>query len=158
MEQSLYTKNINLPKISKYFKEDIISSTVQIPSHYPDIDKVLDLIISANVEDIELIETSNATSNEGQHLSGSTLAIKIKVESKIVYSSCSGVYNVHALYSEIMTGMNIVVPNYVKGKDINYLYKMGIIEVAPYVEGALYRSLDEKHIYQCALIFLDVRI
>lgn len=148
----------NLPATIKYFKEELISEVLVIPSQKPNMERILKVLISPEVVDVNLVETEVGYSNEGQNLTGYKLVVELNVREKITYVADEETQSVHAANYENMTSIFVVVPKELNGENICDLLRAGRISVTPYVEGFKARMLNCREIYKCVLLLVDVKI
>lgn len=146
------------PQTSQYFKEELISKVLQIPSQKPDIERVLDVMVSASVENTKLIETPIGMSNEGQNLSGIKLVVEVRVKQKVLYVAEEDTQSVHASHFETLHSLFVILPNQVDGSDICNLFRANRLSINPFIETNTFRALDCRNIYSSLMIFLDVKI
>lgn len=147
-----------LPETSKYFKEELFEEILTIPSNKPDIDKVLDILTSAEVIDIKPIDTLVGRSNEGQNLSGVKLVVELKIKEKVIYSSCKPLQGAYSAHFETYKSMFVILPEKIGNRYSCESILLGRASVVPYVEGQMARKLDCRNIFNCIMIFLDVII
>ena len=154
--KGICTQNI-LPKNSMYFKEEEISEVLTIPCQKPDIENILSVIVSPEVEDLRIIETEVGTSNEGQVLTGSKLVIEIRMKEKVTYVADEQTQSVHAAHYENLKSFFVIVPNQIDGNDVCVLLRSIRISVNPHIEAVHTRILDKRTIFKCVLLFIDVK-
>lgn len=151
-------QNVLLPENSKYFKEELFSKIFTIPGQKPNIERILNIVTFPEIEDIKLIDTPTATSNEGQHLTGAKLVVEVNIKSKVTYVACEPTQSVHAAHFETLKSMFVIVPREFEGTDICSLFRSNRVNVTPYVEDSCFRMLSCREIYNCSLVFLHVTI
>lgn len=152
-----YIQNI-LPKESTYFKEEAISEILTISCPKPDIEKVLDLMVWPEVEEMEIVDTAQGVSNEGQRLSGIKLLVKIRLREKLTYVADDPEQSVHAAHFETLKSMFVILPQEVNGKKTCDLIRTKRISAMPYVEAVYPRLIDKRTINKCVLLFLDIKL
>lgn len=145
-----------LPETAKYFKEELLEDILTIPPTKPDIDKVIDVLVSAEVVDIKTIDTEVGKSNEGQNLSGVKLIAEIKIKEKVIYSTCSSINGVHSAHFETYNSMFVILPEKIGNRYACESVMLGRASVVPYIEGHFARKLDCRNVYKCIMILLDV--
>lgn len=148
----------SLPKVSQYFKEELVTELLSIPPQKPDIERILDILVWPEVEDVKLVETPIGMSNEGQYLSGLKLIAEVKLKEKVTYVANEPTQSVHAAHYETLTSMFVVLPTEINGRNTADLVRSGRINVLPYIEAVDFRILDCRNIFKCVLIFLDINI
>lgn len=147
-----------LPETAKYFKEELVAEILAIPPQKPNIERVLDIIVWPEIEDINLIETPVGMSNEGQYLSGLKLIVEVRLKEKVTYVADEPTQSVHAAHYETLKSMFVILPTEIDGRDTADLVRSGRISVVPYIEAVDFRGLDCRNIYKCVLLFLNVKI
>lgn len=147
-----------LPKEAKYFKEELIDEVLTIPLNKPEVDKLLDILVSAEVMDIKTVDTLLGRSNEGQNLSGIKLVAEIKIKNKVIYSSCKPLHGVYACHYETYKSMFVILPEKIGNRYTCELVLLGRLNVVPYIEGQISRKLDCRNIHKSTMILLDVLI
>lgn len=148
----------NFPSNPKYFKEEVITQFLEIPCKKPDMERILDILVWPEVTDLNVIETHEGLSNEGQRLTGVKLIVEVKLKSKVTYVADEKTQSVHAAHYETLKSMFIILPKEFNGRNVCDLAKVGKINVVPYVEAVNFRMLDKRAIYQCILLFLDANL
>lgn len=146
-----------LPKDVKYFKEEEISEILTIPCQKPDVENVLSVLVSPEVEDIKVIDTEVGISNEGQVLTGSKLIVELRIKEKITYVADEETQSVHAAHYENLKSFFVVIPNEIDGEYACDLLRSNRISVTPYVEAVHSKMLDKRTIFKCVLLFIDVK-
>lgn len=150
------TQNI-LPKTSLYFKEEEISEILTIPSKKPDMENILSIIVSPEVENMRVIETEVGRSNEGQYLTGRKLVIELRIKEKITYVADEQTQSVHAAHYESLKSFFVIIPNEINGHDVCDLLRANRVNVNPHIETVHKRMLDKRTIFKCVLLFIDVK-
>ena len=146
-----------LPKDVMYFKEEEITEVLSIPCQKPDVENILSVIVSAEIEDLRVIETEIGTSNEGQVLTGSKLVVEVRMKEKITYVADECTQSVHAAHYENLKSFFVIIPNEINGQYACDLLRANRISVNPYVEAVHTRILDSRNIFKCVLLFIDVK-
>lgn len=147
-----------IPAESSYFKEEAICEVLAIPPEKPDMERILDVMVWPEIENIKLVETEEGYSVEGQRLSGAKVVVEIRLKEKVTYVANEPTQSVHAAHFEYLKSMFIVVPKEINGKPSCSLIKSGKLNVNPYVESVTTRMLDCRNIHKCVMLFLDVTI
>lgn len=146
-----------MPSKVDYFKEEVISERLIIPSQKPDIERILNVIVSAEVEDVNLIETEVGMSNEGQNLTGYKLVVELKIKEKVTYVANEECQSVHSAHYESMKSMFIILPTEYNGEDTCSLVRADRIQVSPYIEATKAKMIDGRTIHKCVLLLVDVK-
>ena len=152
-----YSPNVQLPEKVKYFKEEIINEILEIPCQKPDMERLLNTIVSTNVEEIKLIKTEKGLSNEGQNLTGYKLLVKLWISEKVMYVADYPTQPIHAAHFDDVKNFFVILPEQIDGVDVCELIKYNKLIVTPYVECVEARMLDERHIHKCVMLLIDVR-
>lgn len=152
-----YSPNIKLPETAKYFKEEIINEILEIPCQKPDMERLLNILVSANVEDIKLIKTEKGLSNEGQHLTGYKLLVKLWISEKVMYVADHCSQPIHAAHYDDVKNFFVILPEKIDGVDVCELIKRKKLIVTPYVECVESRMLDKRCIHKCVMLLIDVK-
>lgn len=147
-----------IPENAKYFKEEIITETLVIPPQKPNMERILDMLVWAEVENINLIETEKGVSNEGQKLTGVKLVVEVKLKEKVTYVALEPTQSAHAAHYEMFKSMFVILPEEINGRLTCDLVRAGRISVIPYVECVHSRMLDCRTIHKCVMLFLDVKV
>lgn len=153
-----YAKQNMLPTVVDHFKEELVSEVLTIDSCKPEIERILDILVSPDVVNYRLVNTQVGESNEGQLLTGYKLVVELKLKEKITYVANEPTQSVHAQHFEFMKSIFVVLPSEVNGKDTCDLVRAGRLQITPYIEAIKYRKLDCRSIHNCVMIFLDVKI
>lgn len=146
------------PENPIYFKEIEFSSFLELDEKSTEIENVNSIKIWPEVEIIEVVKTEQGISNEGQKLTGTKLAITLKISEKVTYSCKCENEPIHIIYNEMYKSFFIVVPEELKKLDIKALVRANRVVVVPYVEIVYARKFDERKIYKSASIFVEARI
>ena len=147
-----------LPEKAKYFKEEILCDTLAIPVQKPDMERILDLVAWAEVEDFKLIETEVGLSHEGQRLTGKKLVTEIRIKEKLTYVADEPTQSGHAAHYEKLKSIFVILPEMIDGKDVCALVRANRIQITPYIEDVCYRQLNERELHRCLMLFVDVQI
>lgn len=147
-----------MPKEVTHFKEEVISERLVIPSQKPDIEKILNVIASVDVEDMNVVETEIGMSNEGQNLTGYKLVIELKIKEKVTYVAAEDCQSVHSAHYETMKSIFVILPKEYNGEDICSLVRADRVQVNPYIEATKASILDERTIHKCLLLLVDVKL
>lgn len=147
-----------LPEKADYFKEELISELLTIPPQKPDIERVLDVLVSPEVVNVKLIDTPEGVSNEGQYLSGAKLVVELNLKEKVSYVAAEPTQSVHAAHFETLKSMFVILPTEIDGRNICDLYRANKLSINPYIEAVHHRALDCRNIHKCVMIFLDVKV
>lgn len=147
-----------LPITAKYFKEEIISEVLTIPSQKPNMERILKTLVSPEVVDFKLIETEVGYSNEGQNLTGYKLVVEVNIKEKITYVADEKTQSVHAAHYENMKSIFVVLPKEINGEEICELIRANRLAITPYIEAVKTRMIDCRTISKCVMLFIDVKI
>lgn len=153
---SNYTFN-DMPETAEYFKEEEVCEVLTIPPEKPNIERILDVLVSPEIENIKLIQTEIGLSQEGQRLSGAKLVVEVRLKEKITYVADEPTQTVHAAHYETLKSMFIIVPQKINDVEVCKLIRTGKLNVVPYVEYVGARKLDCRRIHKCVLVFLDLK-
>lgn len=159
----MYLKNNSciqsiLPETSKYFKEEILDDILEVPKQKPDMERILDIMAWAEVEDYKLIETEVGYSHEGQRLTGKKLITEIRIKEKLTYVANVPEQSGHAAHYERLKSIFVILPEMVGDRYTCDLIRANRIQIIPYVEDLCYRQLNEREIHRCLMLFVDVKI
>lgn len=145
-----------VPEKAKYFKEEAINEVLVIPPEKPNIERILDVLVWSQVENIKLVETEVGYSVEGQRLSGYKVVIELRIKEKITYVADEVSQSVHAAHFESLKSTFVVIPKEIDGIPTCNLVRAGKLNVTPYIEFVQTRLLDCRKIHKCVMIFVDV--
>ncbi|MDK2802375.1 MAG: DUF3794 domain-containing protein [Oscillospiraceae bacterium] len=151
--QSSYSTK--LPKTSSYFKEETVSETLTIPSQKPDMERILDIMVWAEIENYKLIETEIGKSYEGQNLTGYKLIVEVSLKEKVTYVADRPEQSVHAAHFETLKSMFIILPKEINGKNICNLVDSKAISVTPYIEAVHAKMINARTLHKCVLLLVD---
>lgn len=147
----------NMPTNVKYFQEISVVETLKLPSDKPDIEKLSSVIISPRIISSKIINTPVALSYEGQNLSGYKLIVQVNLEEKIKYVARLPHRSVHSThYSNVIKSIFVVVPSEINGKSVCDLIRTNKYSINPYVEDIYAVKKDDRTIYKCVTILVDV--
>lgn len=152
-----YQPELDYTEEMKYFKEDIVKEILCLPAKKPDIEKVLDILVSVDVLSYKIIETETAVSNEGQNLSGIKLVVKLKIKEKLEYVANRCTQSVHASHYEHIKNIFIILPKQIDGEDTCKLVKKNKIKINCFVEAIEYVQVDLRCIYRCVLLLINAK-
>lgn len=148
----------NYPVNPLYFKEDLVCEILTIGEGMADVGAITDIIVDPVVRNIELIQTIEGTSNEGQNLTGYKVVIEINFREKILYVANQCDQPLQGAHFEVSKTFFIVPPEQVNGVSFCELYNQGRIQVYPYIEKVHGRILDCRTIQKCMLVFVNLVI
>ena len=147
-----------LPETSKYFKEELLDDILEVPKQKPDMERILDIMAWAEVEDYKLIETEVGYSHEGQRLTGKKLITEIRIKEKLTYVANVPEQSGHAAHYERLKSIFVILPEMIGDRYTCDLIRANRIQITPYVEDLCYRQLNEREIHRCLMLFVDVKI
>lgn len=147
-----------LPAKAKYFKEELLDDILVIPEQKPNMERVLDIVAWAEVEDFKLIETEVGYSYEGQRLTGEKLVAEIKVKEKVTYVADVPEQSGHAAHYEKLKSVFVILPEKIGDRYTCDLIRANRVQVTPYIEDICYRQLNEREIHRCLMLFVDVKL
>ncbi|MGL5766877.1 MAG: hypothetical protein ACRCX8_14665 [Sarcina sp.] len=147
-----------LPETAEYFKEELLDDVLIIPPQKPDIERILDIVAWADVEDFKLVETEIGYSYEGQRLTGKKLVTEIKIKEKVTYVADVLEQSGHAAHYEKLKSVFVILPEKVGNKYTCDLIRANRLQITPYVEDICYRQLNEREIHSCLMLFVDVKL
>ncbi|MFI3115608.1 MAG: hypothetical protein R3Y12_05660 [Clostridia bacterium] len=145
------TNAYNIPEKVSVFKQEIINEVQEIGLDSPDIERLLDTLISVTVKDFKLVKTEKGVSNEGQILSGNKLLVNICIKEKTMYVADYKTQPVHAECFETHKSFFIILPEDANECDIEENLK-----VTPYIESFEAKMLDARHIQKCIMLLINV--
>lgn len=149
--------NLNkIPESLAYFKEELLSETIEIDYIKPDIENVLDLLITPEIVSYKIVNTQVGISNEGQSLTGYKLVVEVKIHGKITYIANDCTQSVHGQSFDTMKSIFVVIPSSVGEVDSCDIVRAGRLQVTPYLELAKYRKLDCRKISTCIMLLVNV--
>ncbi|MGL5086327.1 MAG: hypothetical protein ACRC68_11535 [Clostridium sp.] len=147
-----------LPLDVKYFKEELVCEVLTIPVQKPDIERILDVMVWPEIENVNLIETEKGMSNEGQKLTGIKLVVEVRLKEKVTYVALEKAQSAHAAHYESLKSIFVILPEYVDGRKTCDLVRANRLSVTPYIEDVSARMLDKRTIHKCVMLFIDVKI
>lgn len=151
-----FVQNI-LPTNAEYFKEEELAEILTIPSKKPDIENILSVIVSPEIENLRIVNTEIGTSNEGQVLTGSKLVVEVRLKEKVTYVADEPSQSVHAAHYENIKSFFVIIPNEINEYNVCELLRSNRISVNAYIEAVHTRKLDSRNIFKCVLLFIDVK-
>ncbi|MGL4742681.1 MAG: hypothetical protein ACRC41_18160 [Sarcina sp.] len=155
----MYCKlNSAMPEKTIYFKEEIVDDILVILPEKPDIERILDIVAWAEVEDFRLVETEVGYSNEGQRLTGKKLVTEIRIKENLTYVADVAQQSGHVAHYEKLKSIFVILPEQIGNKHIADLIRGNRIQITPYIEGICYRRLNKREVHRCLLLFVDVNI
>ncbi|MGL4850023.1 MAG: hypothetical protein ACRC28_14065 [Clostridium sp.] len=148
----------HLPEYVNYFTEVSVTETLKIPCQKPDMEKLLSVLVSADIVSARLVETPIAKSYEGQNLSGHKLIVEVRLREKIKYVADKPYQSVHAAhYDDTMKSVFVVVPTELNGQRICDLIRKKKYSVTPYIEDVYAIKQDCRTVYKCVTMLVDVK-
>lgn len=140
-----------MPAEVTVFKQEIINEVQQIGDASPDMERLLDTLISVTVTETQLVETEKGISNEGQVLSGYKLLVKLCIEEKTMYVADYKTQPVHAEIFKTHKSFFVILPEDIDQCDIEEN-----LVVTPYIESLEAKMLDPRHIQKCIMLLINV--
>ncbi|MGL5675378.1 MAG: hypothetical protein ACRDDX_03100 [Cellulosilyticaceae bacterium] len=153
-----YSPSSTLPCYAEYFKDTVIQEILTLPSEKPDIERIQNIMVWPQIEDIKLIPTEKGVSNEGQVLTGLKLLVKLRLKQKVLYVADRCTQSLHAAHFDNITNLFIVVPETINCESICTLFAKGQLRVIPYIETVQFRMLDSRTIYKCVSVFVNMEV
>lgn len=132
------------------FKQLSVEEYLQIPSQKPDIESINSISGTINIVRCHVIETSVATSNEGQNLTGYKLIIHGLLNLVLDYTACEDTQSVHSAHYHIPFSSFIILP-----ED----YSIGSkIDIEGIVEDVYFNDLDCRTFFTNTTLLLTAKI
>ncbi len=131
------------------FKQEIINEIQKLKDDRPDIERLLDTLISIEVLKTEFVKTEKGVSQEGQILTGNKLLVKLCIKEKTKYVADYKTQPVHVEFFETYKSFFIILPDYIDECDEN-------IVVTPIIENVETKMLDHRHIQKSIMLLLNV--
>ena len=150
--QSVYPQN------PKYFKEGTVCEIISIPNFKPGMERILDFLVWPEVVDMNLVGTAEGVSNEGTVMSSQKLVVEIKLKQKLTYVENGPDQSVHANYFESLKSIVVMLPEEYCGKKTCDLLRVKRVSITPYIETVYSKIIDERNLYNCILVFVDVKL
>lgn len=148
----------DMPEYVKYFTEITFTELLEIPYEKPDVEKLLSVMVSADVISEKLIDTPVAKSYEGQVLSGRKLIVEVKLREKVKYvanKQCQSVHSAH--YDDVIKSVFVIVPEEIDGVKVSDLIRRRKYSITPYLEDVYAVMRDCRTIYKCVTLLVDVK-
>lgn len=144
------------PTNPKYFKEETVMEMLTLGDNMINIERIIDIMVDPIVTNIQIIQTEEGTSSEGQVLTGYKLLVEVNLREKVLYVGCMPTQPVQGAHFEVTKVLYIVPPATIGNASICDLVAAGRIQVKPYIEKVHARVLDCRTIQKCVSIFLDM--
>lgn len=148
----------NLPETVTYFQEISLLEELEVPCQKPDVESLVSVMTSVNVERYKLVETPIAISYEGQNLSGQKLIIELSFSQKVKYVADSNCQSIHAFHNDnLVKSVFVVVPMEIDGMRVCDLVRKKIFSITPYIEDVYSIKKDKKTILNYITLLVDVK-
>ncbi|MEF9992483.1 MAG: hypothetical protein RSD22_10985 [Romboutsia sp.] len=145
-----------IPENLSYFKEELLSETIVLDRIQPDIESVLDVLVTPEIVSYKVVNTQVGQSNEGQSLSGYKLVVEVKITANATYVATDCSQSVHGQGFQTMKSIFIVIPATIGTIDTCELVRSDKIQVTPYIEFVKFRELDCRRINSCIMLLVNV--
>ncbi|MEG0133839.1 MAG: hypothetical protein RR782_06910 [Clostridium sp.] len=152
-----YESEVDSSEKMEYFKTDILEEIICIPNQKPDMEKILDILVSSDVISYKIVETDTAISNEGQNLTGIKLVVKLRIKEKVTYVANRVEQPVHAAHYENIKNVFVILPKKIDNEDTCKLVKTGRLKVDCYIEAVEARQIDCRCIHKCISLLVNVK-
>lgn len=141
-----------------YFKEESVCEVIALDDEMQDIERILEIMVDPIIRNIDLIETMEGISNEGQHLTGYKVLVEVTFREKVLYVPAQCNQPVQGVHVEETKTFFIIIPKKIDGISVEELFEEGHIQAKPYIEKVYGRPLDTRTIQKCMMVFIDLVI
>ncbi|WP_053956603.1 hypothetical protein [Inediibacterium massiliense] len=139
------------------FSQVSIPESVTIPEQKPNMEQLVSILETVDVVSTKIVDTGEGTSEEGQILLGKKLIIEVLVKQKVTYVADEPTQSVHAAHFEKPYSIFVVVPDTIGTTPIEDLLVQEKLVIKPYVEDICGVMLDERHVFKCTALFVNVQ-
>ena len=146
-----------LQPIDNIFSQVSIPEIVEIPEQKPDMEQLVSILETVDILSTKIVDTGIGTSEEGQILTGKKLIVEVLLKQKITYVADEPTQSVHAAHFEKPASVFVVVPEDIGGVPIEELFMQDKIVIKPYVEDICGIMLDNRRVFKCTALFLNVQ-
>lgn len=148
----------NYPIDPKYFKEESVMEILKLTDNMVNMERIINIMVDPSITSVQLIETEEGTSSEGQNLTGYKLLVEVKLSEKVLYVGDLPSQPVQGAHFEVNRTVFIVPPASIDGVSICDLMAGGRLEITPYVEKVYARLLDCRTIQKCICLFVNMSV
>lgn len=150
-----YCKNKDQCKDTKFFTQFTVEEHVKVPDQKPDVEEVISAIVDSKIVSLNVIDTAEGTSYEGQNLSGKKIAVEIELRQKIMYISNTVVQSVHVVENLTLQSVYVVVPKLIYGSKPEDLIKCKYFNPKIVIENVMAEKIDCRNIFKNIIIFIE---
>lgn len=144
------SNSVSLQMNISTFKQMSIESYLVIPEVKPDIEAINTMTGTIDICNMNVIETPQSTSTEGQKLTGYKLIIRGTLNLVIEYTALSETQSVHSAHYSVPFSTFIILP-----KD----YTIGRrIEIGSLVEDIYYNAIDIRKFFANTTVLINAKI
>lgn len=133
--------------MSTYSKENLFHETLAIPSHKPDLYRIMDFIILPDFSSYTALSTPKGLSFEGQSLSGVKVLAYISLKLKLTYIANTSPRTTHSIEYDLLRSMSLDFPEHVGEKNSILLIDTGHLSLNPIVTSIFIKSLNSRTLY-----------
>lgn len=145
-----------LPPNPQYFTELSISEIITLPNEKPDIGQLLSIMVDSEITSLNIANTPESTSDEGQTLSGKKLTVELKILQNVKYVSDDPYQKVHALHYEKLLSLFVIVPRKFNKVPMEMLLRENRINVQIYIEDISGKTRNKRSIFENITLLADV--
>jgi hypothetical protein len=140
----------SFPSHPTSFKQFTVQETLELPCAKPDIEQITRVMANVKITSTRVIKTPDATSAEGQILTGWKLIVEGELIQKVEYVADEPTQSVHAAHFSVPFSTFIVLPKtFTQGS---------IVNVVPYIEDIYAQQIGKRCIFKNVTIFLNALI
>lgn len=150
-----YCREKRYCKDTKFFTQFVVEEQIKIPDEKPDVEEVISTIVDPKIVSLNVIDTAEGTSCEGQHLSGKKIAVEIELKQKIMYVSNKVNQSVHVVENLILQSVYVVVPKLIYGSKPENLIKCNYLKPKIIIENVMAEKIDGRNIFKNIIVFLE---
>jgi hypothetical protein len=132
------------------FKQFSVQEDLEIPKQKPDIESIICVSVQANITSTTLIRTPQATSNEGQILTGFKLVVQGVLRQQVEYVADEPTQTVHSAHFDMPFCTFIVLPaDFQDGSSI---------DVQAYIEDIYVTQIDKRHLFKNVTVLINANV
>lgn len=128
-------------------KEDAFCEILYIPSHKPDLGRLLDIVVLPEALDYTTVPTTEGLSFEGDRLTGLKIIFQINFTIKISYTSIHTSPTVHSVHYNHLKTVSFNIPETSYTPDLLHLIECNQLTLSPLITSIYTKTIDCRSTY-----------
>lgn len=150
--------NDKFPDDLKYFKEELIWTSIDKSNENPDIDKIVSVSVNTNVISCKIVNINDDVCSDKNNTYDKTLGIEVSFYFRVKYTTNSLQQYIYTTNSEMTKIFYVSMPNTIDDIYTDELVRHKKINITPYIADIYAREKDSNSIYLRILFYLAATV